>query len=88
YTARYVQKVFVEYIGISPKLFSRVIRFQKSLDYIFSNTSLDIYQMVYELGYYDHAHFIHEFKEFCLFSPSQIIHNKRDYSGILGLRNV
>ncbi len=87
YTARYIQKVFVDYVGISPKLFSRIARFQKSLDSIFKNSEPDISQIVFDLGYYDHSHFLHEFKEFCLFTPSQIIQKRSDYKPAIILKH-
>jgi len=85
YTERYIQKVFSDFIGISPKLFGRVVRFQKSLDYILRKSGSNLSQMAYDLGYYDYAHFLHEFKEFSLYTPKQIMEIR---SGSIKNKNI
>lgn len=73
YTARYLHKVFQEYVGINPKSFCRVIRFQRSLNFIIKNNSTRISDLALELGYFDQAHFLHEFKDYCFLTPNQLM---------------
>ncbi|MEQ8475848.1 helix-turn-helix transcriptional regulator [Fulvivirga sp.] len=66
---RTLERQFKKAIGLSPKFYSRIIRFT----YIFFQIKrgkepwLDI---TYDSGYYDQAHFIKNFKEFTGESPS------------------
>lgn len=68
---RQLRRMFDHYIGTSPKTFSRVIRFQKLLEERLSNTP----QEVSDLGYYDQAHLIKEFKKFYGATPAQVYPN-------------
>lgn len=73
YSGRYINKTFLNHIGISPKLFCRVVRFQHALELILAPTTKKSGDIVAELGYFDQAHFIREFKEFCLLTPQKLI---------------
>jgi AraC-like DNA-binding protein len=68
-SARYMQQLFVQYTGLSPKLYSQINRFQNSLQLVRAgNTSLT--SIAYECGYSDQSHFIKEFKAFTGYTPS------------------
>ena len=68
-TARYMQQLFVQYTGLTPKLYSQINRFQKSLKLVTAgNASLT--SIAYECGYADQSHFIREFKTFTGYKPS------------------
>lgn len=70
-TERSFERRFNQFIGISPKLFSRVCRFQASLDQIRNNEYSKLTDVAFESGYADQSHFIRSFKEFTGFSPEQ-----------------
>ena len=71
FSERYIQRLFSSYVGISPKSFFSVQRFNKSLELVrLANTSLT--NIAYECGYYDQAHFIKEFKSYTGISPSRL----------------
>lgn len=65
---RQLERKFSTYAGLSPKLFSRVIRFQKTLKSTTIPTK-NLTQLAYEKGYYDQSHFIRDFKEFSGLHP-------------------
>lgn len=71
YSPRYLRRCFDETLGISPKLFSRIIRFQNSLSMLLHSDAADAGE-TYDQHFYDQSHFLKEFKHFSLFSPSQI----------------
>ncbi|OPA75275.1 hypothetical protein BVG16_22015 [Paenibacillus selenitireducens] len=73
YSSRYISKLFNEYVGMSPKLFSRIVRFQHVLDALLKGNYEGILEEIMELGYYDQNHFIKEFKAFCSFTPKKYI---------------
>ena len=74
YSTRHVSNVFKKYVGISPKLFSRIVRFQRSFSLLRLQKKPTFADLAQDAGYYDQAHFINEFKEFSLNTPTQIIH--------------
>lgn len=68
---RSFERKFKEYIGISPKLFARICRFQASLQQLRSNDFSKLSDIAFEQEYADQSHFIRAFKEFAGFSPFQ-----------------
>ena len=68
---RYLQKIFIERVGFSPKFFVRTVRFQFALHQLTKCHTAPLTALAYQAGYYDQAHFIREFKEFTGFTPSQ-----------------
>jgi AraC-like DNA-binding protein len=70
YSERYIQKLFVDFIGVPPKQFLNIQRFNRSLELIRSSRH-SLTSIAYECGYYDQAHFIKSFKGFSGLTPSQ-----------------
>jgi len=68
-TSRYLQKIFLRYTGLTPKLYSRINRFQKSL-LLVNKKNNSLTDIAYECGYFDQSHFIRDFKWFTGFIPS------------------
>ena len=66
---RSLERKFKESVGISPKLFSRIIRFQESLNQLRKSNYDKLSDIAYENDYADQSHFIKVFKEFTGFSP-------------------
>ena len=68
---RSFERKFNEYVGISPKLFTRICRFQASLDQMRSNDFSKLSDVAFENEYSDQSHFIRSFREFSGFSPNE-----------------
>lgn len=68
-TSRYLQKVFVQYSGLTPKLYAKINRFQNSL-VLLGEKDGNLTSVAYESGYFDQSHFIREFKLFTGTLPS------------------
>lgn len=68
-TSRYLQKIFLQYTGLTPKLYSKINRFQNSLQLIAKKDS-SLTSIAYECGYFDQSHFIREFRSFTGIAPS------------------
>jgi AraC-like DNA-binding protein len=64
--------VFRREVGLTPKLFCRVRRFQKVLRHI-SAGRLDWAEIALTCGYFDQAHFIHDFRAFSGINPSSYL---------------
>ena len=71
FSERYIQKLFLNYVGITPGSFFAVQRFNRSLELVRS-ADMSLTNIAYECGYYDQAHFIKEFKSYTGMTPSQI----------------
>ena len=71
-TSRYLQKLFLQYTGLTPKLYSKINRFQNSLRLVMKK-DMSFTSIAYDCGYFDQSHFIREFKSFTSFTPSGYI---------------
>ena len=65
------ERIFVEHIGISPKQYLKIIRFQFAIFQKQQNTNMNLLDLSYGSGYYDQSHFINDFKSFCGLTPKQ-----------------
>jgi len=66
-SARHLERVFFARVGLGPKAFARIVRFQNVL-----RSSLpDWAAIAADCGYTDQAHLIHEFREFTGQTPAE-----------------
>jgi AraC-like DNA-binding protein len=75
---RFIQ-VFKAEVGQTPKLFSRIQRFQQSRTFIQQNPSPNWASLALDLGYFDQSHFIREFLEFSGLSPTDYINRHKRF---------
>lgn len=68
YSQRHVERIFKYYTGFSVKKYESIIRMQNAFD-IMNEESSNQNNILDKLGYYDQAHFIHEFKRYTLQTP-------------------
>jgi AraC-like DNA-binding protein len=66
---RFIQ-AFRDQTGFTPKVFCRIRRFQKALDRIESCRGVDWSTVALDAGYFDQAHFNHDFRAFSGINPS------------------
>lgn len=66
---RFIQ-LFAEQVGLTPKVFCRVRRFQAALQQAHRSRQVDWAGLAAECGYFDQAHFIHDFQAFSGLTPS------------------
>jgi AraC-like DNA-binding protein len=66
---RTLERRFQQKFGLSPKRFSRIIRFQNFLNAARTEHSCSILDTALSFGYYDQAHLIREFREFSWKTP-------------------
>ncbi len=78
YSERHISRIFQDSMGISPKTFARIIRFQNAVDAII-NSSDFLGNFFYELGYSDQAHFQREFKQYTGTTPKNFYTYSRSY---------
>jgi AraC-like DNA-binding protein len=69
---RFVQ-VFREQVGLNPKLYCRVRRFRQVLGAIGAGGPVEWAEIALDSGYFDQAHFIHDFRAFSGINPSAYV---------------
>lgn len=74
---RQFERKFKEYSGFSPKLYSRITRFQSAAEQ-YGTTEKTLTEIAYQCGYYDQSHFINDFKEFSGCNPSAYFSGKTE----------
>ena len=67
---RSLQNMFKHHVGLGPKLLIKMIRFQRTFPYL-KNHRYSLTDIAHLCGYYDQAHFTHEFKTFTGVYPSK-----------------
>lgn len=70
-----VKHKFDQHVGVSPKLYGKLRRFQVVLRRLASAQKVDWTRLAQESGYYDQAHLIREFNHFTGFSPQKFLKN-------------
>jgi AraC-like DNA-binding protein len=79
YSNRWLNLKFEERLGLSPKNFSSVIRFQNYYKAILSDTYKFRSIKPYYDHYYDESHFIKDFKRFTGMPPSRLIESSNKF---------
>ena len=74
---RQLERLFKKYIGLSPKYYARIIRFNYIFKLIQSKKN-SWTEIVYQSGYYDQSHFIQNFKAFTGEDPSSYFFEKKN----------
>jgi len=69
-TARTFIRRFASQVGLTPKRYARVRRFQRVLAAIERGRAVDWAQVALACGYFDQAHLIHDFRAFAGVSPT------------------
>lgn len=73
YTVRYVNKVFMSEMGFSPKTFSKIIQFQRAMEFLDFGAPDKMTDAAVELGYYDQPQFIRDFKKYSGMTPKKYL---------------
>jgi len=75
-----LNRIFTEYIGSTPKEFTRIVRLQRALYSLQNYSKMNFAQLAYECGFYDQAHLIKEFKTFSGYTPKEYLAICNPYS--------
>lgn len=70
---RQFERRFKNAVGISPKMFSRIVKFKHAVDYLETYPNESFYSAAIDCGYFDHSHLIKDFKEFGGALPSELL---------------
>ena len=72
--------IFKQEVGITPKLFSRVRRFQRALVLSRRSAAPKWSALALECGYFDQSHMIRDFLAFSGFSPTEYSARQRAFA--------
>lgn len=76
-STRQFERKFKEIAGLSPKLYTRVVRFQAATQFRLNGVR-DLTEIAYACGYYDQSHFISDFREFSGYTPKEYFWNEAE----------
>jgi len=75
---RTLERLVKQHVGMSPKVFSRIMRFQTSLERLKTSNFDRLTTLVYDQDYFDQSHFIREFKTFTGHNPTQFLRYSKE----------
>jgi len=78
YSQKHFIDLFKKQVGVSPKQYLKIMRFQRAIQEIENNKSIQWSNIAAESGFYDQAHFIGDFKIFSGFTPSEYMKRKTE----------
>ena len=78
YSQKHFISLFKQQVGTAPKQYLKILRFQKVILELEKETSADWSEIAVRNGFYDQAHFIHEFRNFSGFTPGEYVRRKTD----------
>ncbi len=70
---RQFERKFHERIGMSPKYYSRIIRFNRAYQMKLQQPNLDWLDIAFACNYFDFAHLMRDFREFAEVTPSMLL---------------
>jgi AraC-like DNA-binding protein len=64
---------FIQQVGVRPKLFARIARFEAALEHKARFVTKSWTETAHEFGYYDQMHMVHDFGEFTGGTPTEVL---------------
>jgi len=74
---RQLERKFKQEVGLSPKLYFRILRLQNAKEALSSLNIETLTTTAHDSGFFDQAHFVREFKFFMKETPKNYLNNKR-----------
>lgn len=75
---RSLERMFKKHVGISPKLYARICRFQATLKTLRTTPIASLTALAYGENYFDQSHFIRDFKFFAGTTPGAFLQQARE----------
>lgn len=79
YSQKHLIQLFRQHVGLTPKVYARIMRFQEAIHSIEANQQVSWIDLALHCGYYDQAHFINEFRAFSGINPSVYLVEKGEF---------
>ncbi|OJJ23622.1 hypothetical protein BKI52_04470 [marine bacterium AO1-C] len=88
YSQRYFIQLFKQHMGISPKKYQRLHRFQQALSHLYQAPHTPFVDLAHRYHFYDQAHLINEFRYFTQLTPSQYLTTERPYAHVIATEEL
>lgn len=72
---RTFERMFLRHVGITPRLYARICRFNTAMGQLKSNQHSKLTDIAFDNGFADQSHFIRTFKEFTGLTPGEYLTN-------------
>jgi AraC-like DNA-binding protein len=79
FSERNLQRYFLEYVGVTPKQFAKITRFNAVTKLLEEKQVLNWQDIFHKVGFFDQAHFIKDFKDITGLCPSVYFASKTYY---------
>ena len=86
YSSKHLIHLFEHNVGVSPKSFLQIIRFQKSIHEIEIKGHTNFSSLGLDCGYFDQSHFIANFKSFSGFTPVEYLRRRNSHINYVPVR--
>jgi AraC-like DNA-binding protein len=83
YSQKHFTEMFRRSVGVTPKSYLKIMRFQKAVELIATIHEIDWVQISHDCGFYDQAHFINDFKHFSGFTPTKYAEIQTNYQNYI-----
>lgn len=83
YSQKHFADMFRREVGVTPKAYLKIMRFQKAVRTIDASNEIDWRGVAAECGFYDQAHFINDFRHFSGFTPEQYSKIRSNYQNYI-----
>jgi AraC-like DNA-binding protein len=77
WSERHLGRQFDHQFGMTPKTFARVLRFGRAVRRITSRAPSALADIALDCGYFDQAHFTHDFHAFAGVTPTELLASRR-----------
>jgi AraC-like DNA-binding protein len=74
---RTLQRLFSQYVGVSPKWVIRRYRLLEAADHLAHHADADLPDLAQTLGYFDQAHFINDFRATIGSTPTEYVQRQK-----------
>jgi AraC-like DNA-binding protein len=85
HSSRWFIQRFSEHVGLTPKVFSRIRRFQHAIERMHGEPDSDLADLALSLGYFDQAHFAHDFRAIAGMTPTAYLSARTAYPNHVAL---
>ncbi len=74
-----MERLFLNRIGLTPKLFQRIVRVNHAINNYYRNPHQSLTDITYQSGYYDQTHFVKEMKQFTSLTPTEYFNRRSSH---------